>query len=114
MSKMPQIKISHLKPNAQNIKMWIAVDTKTDLTVGHVFLNIEANNKLKFMDDWVHPDYRNKGIYKQLWDVRMAYVEENYDDHLIYAWCKQTSLPLFLKRGFEEGETATYVEYKQK
>src|SRR5690348_9860703 len=105
------IKITHLKPNAQNVEIWIAVDTKTNISVGHVFLNIEPGNKLKLMDAWVHEDYRNQGIYRRLWDTRWDYIKENYKDHLVYAWCKKTSLPLLLEKDFIQGETVTYVEY---
>ena len=30
----------------------------------------------------------------------------------IYAWCKDTSLPLLIEKGFETGEIVTYVEKK--
>lgn len=107
------IKITHLKPNAQNVEFWIAVDILTDITVGHVFMNIEPGNKLKLMDAWVHEDYRKQGIYRMLWDIRWDYIKNNYQNYLIYAWCKNTSLPLLLEKGFTKGEIVTYVEYKQ-
>ena len=109
-NSMDNIKISHIKTNAQNLEMWVAFDN--DINVGHVFINIESNNRIKFMDDWVHPDYRNKGIYRKLWDIRMSYTKDNFTNHLIYAWCKETSLPLFIEKGFKKGEIATYVELK--
>ena len=30
--------------------------------------------------------------------------------YTVYAWCKPASLPLLLEKGFDEGETCTYVE----
>ncbi len=111
--KNPNIKITHLKPNAQNVEIWIAVDKQTDITVGHVFMNIEPGNKLKLMDAWVSDKYRKQGIYRLLWDTRWKHIQKHYKDHLVYAWCKNTSLPLLLEKGFEQGETVTYVEYKQ-
>jgi hypothetical protein len=112
MTQLPNIKITHLKPNAQNVELWIAVDTNTDITVGHVFINIEPGKKLKLMDSWVHANYRKKGIYRLLWDTRWEYVNKHYRGYLIYAWCKSGSLPLLIEKGFDRGETVTYVEYK--
>jgi hypothetical protein len=108
------IKITHLKPNAQNIEVWIAVDKATDITIGHVFMNIEIGNKLKLMDAWVHSDYRKMGIYRLLWETRWNYIKSNYNNYLVYAWCKKGSLPLLLEKGFESGESVTYVSYFNK
>ena len=47
-----------------------------------------------------------------LWDARWDYVKENYSGWLVYAWCKETSLPLFVEKGFDAGEMCTYVEKK--
>jgi len=107
-----QIIISHLKPNAQNVEMWFAIDLSTNETVGHVFMNIEPNNRLKLMDAWVSIDYRRQGIYRMLWDTRWEYVCDNYKNYLVYAWCKNTSLPLLIEKGFATGEVVTYVEKK--
>ncbi len=104
--------ITHVKANAQNIEMWIATDTLNNISVGHVFLLIERENRLKFLDAWVHSDYRRMGIYRLLWDTRWEYVKENYKDYTVYAWCKDTSLPLLIEKDFLVGETVTYVEKK--
>ena len=37
---------------------------------------------------------------------------KKYKDYKVYAWCKPTSLPLLLEKGFVEGETCVYVEKK--
>lgn len=102
--------IVHVKANGQEIESWIALINND--VVGHIFMKIENNNKIKFLDAWVHDDYRRKGIYRALWDTRWQYVNDNYKDYTIYAWCKNTSLPLFLEKGFTEGEYCTYVEIK--
>jgi hypothetical protein len=38
------------------------------------------------------------------------YVSEKYEGYLVYAWCKENSLPLLKEKGFELGEICTYVE----
>lgn len=109
---MENLIITHLKTNSQNLEMWIANDQTNNLAVGHIFMNIEKDNRIKFLDAWVHSDYRRMGIYRLLWETRWEYVLENYKDYTIYAWCKDSSLPLLIEKGFETGEIVTYVEKK--
>ena len=103
-------RILHLKPNAQDIETWVAIDDND--VVGHIYMKIEIDNQIKFLDAWVHEDFRRKGIYRKLWETRWEYVNENYKDYTIYAWSKNESLPLLIEKGFETGEVVTYVEKK--
>lgn len=102
----------HLKPNAQNLEMWMAYHSDTNEAIGHIFMVIEKDQKIKFLDAWVDSNWRRKGIYRMLWETRWTYVEQNYIGWIIYAWCKDTSLTLLLEKGFTPGETVTYVEKK--
>jgi GNAT superfamily N-acetyltransferase len=104
------IHIIHIKPNAQEIETWVAVVEGE--SVGHIYMKVENEMKIKFLDAWVHPDWRRKGIYRKLWETRWEYVNKNYKEHLIYAWCKNNSLPLLMEKGFNSGEIVTYVEKK--
>ena len=103
-------RILHLKPNAQDIETWVAIDDSD--VVGHIYMKIEIDNQIKFLDAWVHEDFRRKGIYRKLWETRWDYVNEVYKGYTIYAWCKDNSLPLLLEKGFNIGEVCTYVEKK--
>ena len=78
--------------------------------VGHIHMLIEANDRVKFLDAWVHEDYRRKGIFRKLWDVRWKFVQQNYSGWKAYAWCKPMSLPLLLEKGFVTGDSSVYVE----
>jgi hypothetical protein len=102
--------IFHIKSNAQEIESWVAIID--NIVVGHIYMKIENEMKIKFMDAWVHDDYRRKGIFRKLWDTRWEYVNEFYKGYTIYAWCKETSLPLLVEKGFNVGEMCTYVEKK--
>lgn len=102
--------IVHVEPNGQEIEAWIAL--QDNQVVGHIFMKIEPRNKIKFLDAWVHEDHRRKGIFRTLWETRWEYVKEHYKGYLVYAWCKEASLPLLLEKGFEAGEICTYVELK--
>jgi predicted GNAT family acetyltransferase len=105
---MEDIKIVHLKSNAQRLETWIAMINGE--IVGHIYMEREDDNKIKFLDAWVHEEHRRKGIYRTLWDTRWDYARSRYKGYKVYAWCKPASLPLLLEKGFEAGETCTYVE----
>lgn len=104
------IKIFHLKTNSQDIESWIA--TNDNEVVGHIFMKIENDNRIKFLDAWVDENHRRKGIFRQLWDKRWEYVNDYYKGYLVYAWCKESSLPLLIEKGFNGGESCIYVEKK--
>jgi predicted GNAT family acetyltransferase len=104
------LKIIRLKTNAQNLEMWIACEGNCEDAIGHIFMTLESNKRIKFLDAWVDEAHRRKGIYRKLWETRWEYVNENYKGYTIYAWCKDSSLPLLLEKGFKPGEIVTYVE----
>ena len=87
---------------------WIAYTDQ--ICVGHIHMQMEASKRIKFLDAWVHPDYRRKGIFRKLWDIRWEYVKENYKGWKAYAWAKPMSLPLLLEKDFKKGDTCVYVE----
>ncbi len=102
--------IIRINTHFQDLIGWIAVID--GITVGHVFMQIQKDKKIKFLDAWVHEDYRRRGIYRSLWDTRWEYVNDIYTDKTIYAWCLPMSLPLLQEKGFTEGDTCVYVEKK--
>ena len=102
--------IVRINTHFQDLIGWIAVIE--GITVGHVFMQIQKDSKIKFLDAWVHEDYRRRGIYRSLWDTRWEYVNSVYTDKTIYAWCLPMSLPLLQEKGFIEGDTCVYVEKK--
>ena len=70
----------------------------------------EAGLRVKFLDAWVHPDYRRKGIFRKLWETRLKFVTANFKGYKAYAWAKPMSLPLLIEKGFNEGDNCIYVE----
>jgi GNAT superfamily N-acetyltransferase len=77
--------------------------------VGYTHFLLEPEKTIKFIDAWVHEDYRRQGIFRTLWDVRWEFVKQHYKGYTVYAWCKPMSLPLLLEKGFIAGEVCTYV-----
>jgi hypothetical protein len=102
--------ITHIKPNAQEVESWIAISNGE--AIGHIYMKIENDKRIKFLDAWVHPNWRRKGVYRKLWETRWDYVNENYMGYIIYAWSKEDSLNLLVEKGFSTGEVCTYVEKK--
>lgn len=100
--------ILHLQTHGQDLETWVAI--LNDEIIGHIFMKLEPNQTIKFLDAWVSDDHRRKGIYRLLWETRWVYVNENYKGYKIYAWCKEKSLPLLIEKGFNVGEICTYVE----
>ena len=80
--------------------------------VGHIHLQREADKKIKFLDAWVHINYRRQGIFRLLWDTRWEFVKINFKGYKAYAWAKPMSLPLLIEKDFEKGDTCVYVEKK--
>ena len=108
---MPTTSIIHIPPSGttqHTLHAWVA--HINNLCVGHIYLQQEAKNRIKFLDAWVHPNYRRQGIYRKLWDIRWDFVQKNYKNYIVYAWAKPTSLPLLLEKGFNQGDTCIYVE----
>jgi GNAT superfamily N-acetyltransferase len=105
-----EVEILWVPCGAQDLESWIAlVDHEV---VGHIYLLHERDDRLKFLDAWVHPEWRRKGIFRKLWEARWESVQTRYPGKVVYAWCKPGSLPLLLEKGFETGEICTYVEKK--
>ena len=106
---MTDFRVIKIKTNAQNLYGWIAL-TQTDQPVGHIFMQVEIDNKIKFMDAWVSDEFRRQGIFTALWETRWEYVQKHYNNYIAYAWALPMSINLLRKKGFEEGDTCVYME----
>ena len=105
---MQNISILYVPSNSRELHSWVAV--LNDKCVGNIHLQIEPNKQIKFLDAWVHEDYRRQGIFRQLWEVRWEFVQQKYKGYKAYAWCKPLSLPLLLEKGFQGSVKCVYVE----
>ena len=61
---LEDIKIIHLKSNAQQLETWIAM--LNGEIVGHIYMEREENERVKFLDAWVHEEHRLKGVFRKL------------------------------------------------
>ena len=75
-------------------------------------MQVEIDKKIKFMDAWVHEDFRRKGIFTSLWDKRWEYVKKHYKGYIAYAWCLPMSLGLLRKKGFVQSINVKGKHYK--
>ena len=99
--------ITRFHTHAQGHIGWLAL--RGELTVGHIFMQEEPGERIKFLDAWTHPDYRREGIFRTLWDTRWRYVTQRYPGHTVYAWCLPGTLPHLLNEGFQQMDTAVRV-----
>ena len=108
---MSDILIMHIPPSGtdQYVKHAGVAHIKNQC-VGHIHLFVEPENKIKFLDAWVHSEYRKKGIFRKMWDIRWNFTEQNYKGYKVYAWCLPKSLPLLIEKGFNKGDDCIYVE----
>ena len=106
---MTDFKIIQIKTNAQNLYGWLAL-SNTDQPVGHIFMQVELDKRIRFMDAWVDDDHRRQGIFTGLWDQRWKYVQKNFEGYTAYAWCLPMSVGLLRKKGFNEGDKKVYME----
>ena len=110
---LKDIQILHIPSSGttQYVKhTWVA--HVNNLCVGHIHLQREADKKIKFLDAWVHEDYRRQGIFRTLWNTRWEFVKEEFKGFKAYAWAKPMSLPLLIEKGFDTGDQCVYVEKK--
>tara|TARA_R110000803_G_scaffold14074_1_gene39311 strand:- start:162 stop:488 length:327 start_codon:yes stop_codon:yes gene_type:complete len=105
---LQNISILYSPSNSRELHSWIAI--LNNECVGNIHLQVEPNKQIKFLDAWVNKNHRRKGIFRQLWDKRWEFVQENFNDYKAYAWCKPASLPLLLEKGFKKGDNCVYVE----
>ena len=97
--------LNHLKQIAMKERV-ILKDTISDvnyiiaqldgLIIGFVGYSI-LKNKARFKSDFVHPEFRCKGIYSILFQERLKRVKNIKQ---IDAFCTKFSLPKYLKNGF--------------
>ena len=87
---------------------WVAICDNKE--VGWCNMTFLPDNVLKLEDAFIHADYRGKGIYKNLWNTRMDYINKHYNNYKLMAYCKPTTLEFYKKQGFIEKEIITLVE----
>lgn len=107
-TKIISYRLPGTTPSSQVDCGWIAV--VDDIEVGWVSMIFHPDKTIKLADAYVIPEYRGKGIYNKLWHHRYNYCVDNYPDHRLIAYCKESVLDYFLNKGFEEKETVTLVE----
>ena len=103
----------HIPPSGttqHTLHAWIA--HLNNKCVGHIHMQRESKKRLKFLDAWVHPNYRRQGIYRNLWDLRWEYVQKHYNTYIAYAWALPMSIGLLRKKGFKTDTSGFFINVK--
>ena len=79
---------------------FIAVSSLQEV-VGKCCLKIRKNKLITYQDAFVNKEHRLKGVYNKLFEERQKFVDENYKDYKIEAYCRSTTIKKFLDNGFK-------------
>lgn len=103
-----QYKITRIEID-KSVICFVAISKEQDIA-GKCSFKIREGDIIRYQDAYVSDNHRNQGIYKSLFHARQLYVEENYPNHQIEAFCRKSTLPLFQKEGFEICENLYWVK----
>ena len=79
---------------------FIAISEKLEV-IGKCGFNIRDNETLGYQDTFVNEEYRASNIYKELFKARQRYVDINFPNSSIEAYCIDENVKLFLSENFE-------------
>ena len=103
-----QYKITQIEID-KSIVCFVAISDTQEIA-GKVSFKLREGNIVRYQDAFVNENHRKKGIYKMLFDARQMYVDVNYPNHKIEAYCRDTTLEMFKKNGFEVKRNLYLVE----
>ena len=74
----------------KSVILFIAIDISSSEVVGKCAFKIRKNNLIRYQDAFIEKINRGKGIYKQLFNAREKYIEENYPNFIIESYCNKS------------------------
>jgi hypothetical protein len=105
-----QYKITQIEID-KSVVCFIAISATQEIA-GKCSFKIREGNIIRYQDAYVNDSHRQKGIYGQLFDARQTYVNENYPNYKVEAFCRDTTVEKFKKNGFEVKGNLYLVEKK--
>jgi predicted GNAT family acetyltransferase len=95
-------------PPRHNTFGWVAI--VDDIEVGWVNMTLLPRKVIKFEDAYVLAQHREKGLYKKLWETRWDYINIHYIGYKVVAYCKESTVDYYRKKGFEIKSITSLVE----
>ena len=89
---------------------WVAM--LNDKEIGWVTMSFLANKEILFENAYVDEKYRRKGVYTKLWEARWEFVNKHYKGYTIRTYCRDTTIDVFEKKGFQFINPIYLMEYK--
>ncbi|MDI9423592.1 MAG: GNAT family N-acetyltransferase [Spirochaetota bacterium] len=86
--------------NNDDERLWICA-FEGERLVGFRSFGYKNDEEAVFFDSWVHSDFRGNGIYRTMIDLALKEIRKNGRTH-VTAIANEKSLPILLKKGFEE------------
>jgi GNAT superfamily N-acetyltransferase len=99
---------SAIKPKSCECRYWgVWADGKP---VACAFAALVSKTKVRLSGAYVLPAYRGKGLWRQLYDVRMAYARSQPGVVIVESFLRPSTLPMYMRRGWtlRKSYTATY------
>lgn len=103
-----QYKITQIEID-KSIICFVAISSNQDIA-GKCSFKIREGDIIRYQDAYVNEEYRKKGFYSKLFDARQKYVDDNYPDYKVEAFCKDSTLKKFIDNGFKIKENLYLVE----
>tara|TARA_A100000164_G_C21546331_1_gene602946 strand:- start:73 stop:489 length:417 start_codon:yes stop_codon:yes gene_type:complete len=79
---------------------FIAISEKLEV-IGKCSFNIKKNKNLIYQDTLIEDGYINDTIYKELFKKRQRYVDINFPNYNIEAYCTDKTVKFFLRENFQ-------------
>ena len=94
-----QYKITQIEID-KSVVCFVAISANQDIA-GKCSFKIREGNIIRYQDAYVSELHRKKWIYNMLFDARQKYVDKNYPNHKIEAYCRDTTYKKFENSGFK-------------
>ena len=95
----------------KSLFLFIGIDNDSKV-LGSCSFKIRKNNIIRFQDAYVEKTARGKGVYKKLFASRLKYVDINFPNYEIEAYCNFATKNLFIKNDFDMQESLFLMKKK--
>jgi GNAT superfamily N-acetyltransferase len=99
---------SSIKPKACECRYWAVWEGGQ--VVACAFAALISKTKVRLSGAYVVPAFRGRGLWRQLYDVRMDFARSLPEVTLVESFLRPTTLPMYIRRGWllRKSYTATY------
>ena len=101
---------TNVPANKQSSCGWVALLNEKE--IGWVTMSFLSKKEILFENAYVNPKYRRKGVYTKLWETRWEYVKRYFKGYTVRTYCRDTTVDIYRKNGFEFINPIFLMEHK--